>query len=113
MHLVIRKNLPIFAEKIDEMRKLACMFSFLLMVAGCVKQSAQEVPVSDMEVSGQVHEPVIEEVCRDAASDVLTPEEIAHWDSMNANGGRLLIRGAERNLDTIVNHLRIVFITDP
>ena len=105
--------MPIFAEKLDEMRKQACIFGFLLLVAGCAKQSAKETPASDMEVSSQVHEPVIEEVCRDAASDVLTPEEIAHWDSMNANGGRLLIRGAERNLDTIVNHLRIVFITEP
>lgn len=105
--------LLIFAEKFDEMRKQACIFCFLLLVAGCSKQSAQDAPASNMEVSSLVHEPVIEEVCRDAASDVLTPEEIAHWDSMNANGGRLLIRGAERNLDTIVNHLRIVFITEP
>ena len=54
----------------------------------------------------------IEEVCKDAEKDILTPEEAAHWDSMNAEGGHMLIRNAERNLDTIVNHLHMVFTTD-
>ena len=95
------------------MKRILILLIAITTIVGCTKQSAQEAPVSDVEVSSQVHEPVIEEMCRDAADDVLTPEEIAHWDSMNANGGRLLIRGAERNLDTIVNHLHIVFTTEP
>ena len=40
-------------------------------------------------------------------------EEIKWWDDANANGGYLLIRGSERHLDTIVNHVHILFITDP
>ena len=95
------------------MKRILILLIAIASIVGCTKQSAHEAPASDMEVSSQVHEPVIEEMCRDAADDVLTPEEIAHWDSMNANGGRLLIRGAERNLDTIVNHLHIVFTTEP
>ena len=58
-------------------------------------------------------EPVISETCNDFAYMTYTPEEAAHWDSMNADGGYLLIRGAERVLDTIVNHIHIVFITEP
>ena len=110
---MVRKVLLIFAEKKDEMRKPAYIFSFLLMVAGCAKQSAKEALASNMEVRGQVHEPVIEEMCRDAADDVLTPEEIEWWDSMNANGATLIVRGAERELDTTVNHMHFKFITDP
>ena len=56
---------------------------------------------------------VIDKVCKQFEGDYLTMDEIAHWDSMNAEGGSLLIRGAERDLDTIVNHVHIVFITEP
>ena len=55
----------------------------------------------------------IEFMCMDANSQTFTPEEAAHWDSMNANGGFLLIRGAERYLDTIVNHYHFIFIPEP
>lgn len=41
----------------------------------------------------------------------LTEEEIAHWDSINALGDGVLIRGSERDLDTIINHLRYWFVT--
>lgn len=53
----------------------------------------------------------IEETCWDLENDYYTPEEAAEMDSMNKTGGFLLIRGAERYLDTIVNHTRVVFIT--
>ena len=56
---------------------------------------------------------VIAFMCKWAEEGTLSSEEIAHWDSMNEDGGFLLVRGAERNLDTIVNHLRMVFITEP
>lgn len=55
----------------------------------------------------------IEEICKDVENDVLTVEEVARWDSMNEEEGYVLIRGAERNLDTIVNHLHMIFITEP
>ena len=41
----------------------------------------------------------------------LTEEEIAHWDSINELGDGVLIRGSERDLDTIINHLRYWFVT--
>ena len=45
-------------------------------------------------------------------SDSLTSEERAYWDSMNNNGGYMLIRGAERNLDTIINYVHLIFTTE-
>lgn len=62
----------------------------------------------------KVEEPVIKSVCRELMSDTLTPEEAAHWDSLNADGSRFLfIRRAERDLDTIINHYHVVFSTQP
>lgn len=55
---------------------------------------------------------IIEDVIKSYAADILTPEEAAHWDSMNAEGGYMLVRGAERYLDTVVNHLHFIFITE-
>ena len=55
---------------------------------------------------------VIEETCRGYASLYFSPEEAAHMDSMNEDGGYLLVRGAERYLDTIVNHVHLIFVTE-
>jgi len=41
----------------------------------------------------------------------LTEEDIAHWDSVNELGDGVMIRGSERELDTIINHLRYWFVT--
>ena len=41
----------------------------------------------------------------------LTKEEIAHWDSINELGDGVIIRGSERDLDTIINHLKYWFVT--
>ena len=46
-----------------------------------------------------------------ANSDTLTEEEAQRFDSLNENNS-LLIRNAERELDTIVNHYHFIFITD-
>ena len=56
---------------------------------------------------------VIGEVVNWANAERYTKAEMAHFDSMNAEGGFLLIREAERHLDTIVNHLHIIFIPEP
>lgn len=48
-------------------------------------------------------------ICDMFDRDLLSPEEIAHWDSLD---DYLLIREAERNLDTTVNHIHIKFITE-
>jgi len=87
------------------MRKIFLFFTILLAL-GCQRHSVHV----QQEVKQQS---VIEDVCKDFSQDVLTSEEIAHWDSMNAEGGYLLVRGAERNLDTIVNHLHLIFTTEP
>ena len=55
---------------------------------------------------------VIAFMCKQAEEDCLSVEETAYWDSMNEQGEYLLVRGAERDLDTIVNHLHMVFITE-
>lgn len=74
-----------------------------VMLAGCSASTRQKVTEQD---------PVIERMCRDAASDSLSHEEKAKWDSLNNKGEYLLVRGAERNLDTIVNHLHLIFTTE-
>lgn len=81
------------------MRKILVILTVLIMV-GCISTPPK-------------HQSVIERMCHEFASDTLTPEEAAHWDSMNTTqGGYLLIRGAERNLDTIVNHVHLIFTTE-
>lgn len=73
---------------------------FAILLCGCSSQ-----PVSKQFV--------IETMCEEFASDTLTSEESAHWDSLNiTQGGYLLIRGAERDLDTIVNHIHLKFRTE-
>ena len=88
------------------MRKLSLVSLVLFMFIGCCKHQSPVYQKSD-------HQSIIDEVCKDFSSDILTPEEIIHWDSLNANGGHLLVRDAERNLDTTVNHVHIIFITEP
>lgn len=53
----------------------------------------------------------IKEVCADCENLTLTDEDIAHLDS--TDGGFYLIRNADRTLDTIVNHQRIIFTILP
>ena len=88
------------------MRRFFYTFTILWALVGCQRHSVHV----QQEVKQQS---VIEDVCKDFSQDVLTSEEITHWDSMNAEGGYLLIRGAERNLDTTVNHLHLIFTTEP
>ena len=92
------------------MKKLVIVLVLSISIIGC---SGNKTPQSDTEDSVTVSEPVIEKMCKEFSEDKLTPEEIAKWDSMNDEGGYLLIRGAERNLDTVVNHIRLIFITEP
>ena len=88
----------------------------------CVDTSVEEVDSQDVAVDSaemarlKAKFPddslVIEETCKLFEEIQYTPEEAAHWDSLNAEGQHLIIRGAERELDTTVNHTRIVFITE-
>ena len=81
------------------MRKVVILL--VIALAGCSKQNQEQ------------QESVIDLMCHTVEDDVLTPEEIEYLDSVNAEGTGLIIRGAERNLDTIVNHTHLVFITEP
>ena len=82
------------------MKKIITIIAVVILFVGCKEEH-------------HVHEPVIEYMCKDAADDELTDGEIKHWDEMNEDGGYLLVRGAERELDTIVNHMHFIFITEP
>lgn len=75
----------------------------IIIFAGCSVSTEQKTVDQDS---------VIERMCRDAESDSLSYEEIAKRDSLNNIGGYLPVRGAERNLDTIVNHLHFIFTTE-
>ena len=92
------------------MKKLLITIPLYIACGGGPTQRVQSNKTND---SIQVKRSVVESMCRDAMRDTFTAEEAAHWDSMNAEGGYLLIRGAERNLDTIVNHYHFKFITEP
>lgn len=87
------------------MRKVLFWIFFIVLLVGCISEKKHPIE-EDLPVS-------IKEACEGIAEQELTPEEIAHWDSMNAEGGYMLIRNAERNLDTTVNHLHMIFITEP
>lgn len=73
-----------------------------IILCGCSSQPTQPLQPQS----------TIENICQEVNSTALTSEEIAHWDSLIADGECLLVRGAERNLDTIVNHLHLIFITE-
>ena len=100
------------------MKKIIPIIALLLLMLASCQQSGKVSRQGDLSadsvdvVADSDTMSVIESIC-ESFNDTLTPEEAARWDSMNANGGGLLIRGAERNLDTIVNHTHIIFITDP
>ena len=90
----------------QDMKKLFAA-TILATLLSCNSKSSQTE-------SNVVREPVIERTCMELMSDTLTLEEAAHWDSLNADGSRfLLIRRAERDLDTIINHYHVVFSTQP
>ena len=84
------------------MKKLVILLTILMLV-GCIQKT---------QTNNKANDSVIEAVIKSYAYDSLSPEEAAHWDSMNADGGYMLVRGAERHLDTIVNHLHIISITE-
>ena len=92
------------------MKKLVLTLMLISSIIGC---SGNKTSQNNIEDSISIPEPVIEKMCKEFSEDVFTPEERAKWDSMNNDGGYLLIRGAERNLDTIVNHIRLIFVTEP
>ena len=134
-YLAVRNNLLIFAAKYDDMKKILILLLSLL-VTGCWYTSAEseekttEIDSVTLAVEGKIDPlilsygkymevgrrlgktSVIDEMCWDVAWDRLTSEEIAHWDSMNADGGFIFINGADRYLDTIVNHFHMIFRTD-
>jgi len=56
----------------------------------------------------------VQEVCEDAERLFLTDEQIQELDSWLANSSEYeLVRNADRTLDTVVNHQRIIFTIEP
>ena len=80
----------------------------ILFVAGC----AGRVEHKTVCLGPQDSISTIEFMCKEAEEEKLSQEQIEWFDEMNEEGGYMLVRGAERNLDTIVNHLHMVFITE-
>ena len=78
---------------------------FLILSCSREKQTEKEKFLPPTETS------TIDEMIEWANNQEWTEEEIAHFDSLNENYA-LLIRGAERELDTIINHYHFCFTTD-
>ena len=111
------------------MRKLVLLFLIMLAV-GCGQKTSpyfQEAHVSIEDSLMVSFDSIYKAECRrlnwtsDDTSKIawicafektalpLTEEEIAYWDSVNEEGSCVIIRDAERDLDTIINHLRYSF----
>lgn len=98
------------------MRNILYILILISSLVSCLhnhpkKDVALEAPPIDTVAMDTCGEPVIQEVVEWMNQGKFTPEEAAYWDSM-ANEGCLFIRGAERHLDTIINHMHIVFIPE-
>lgn len=89
------------------MKSIVTIISMLFM-AGCVGRVEHKTVCSDPQDSIST----IEFMCKETEEEKLSQEQIEWFDEMNEEGGYMLVRGAERNLDTIVNHLHMVFITE-
>ena len=83
------------------MKKVVLLVLSTLFLLGCENTSKKNSVIK------------VGDICRDYSQRELPEQVAAEWDSMNAAGGYLLIRGAERNLDTLVNHTHLIFITEP
>lgn len=99
------------------MKKVAVIL-FGLLVLSCNGSNKTEYPTDDFqhhdsEDSLELEISEIEDFCADFSRSPMPPDVAAEWDSMNARGGYLLVRGSERDLDTMVNHIHIIFTTKP
>lgn len=86
--------------------KLKLIFLFILslyLLFSCSREKDKLLPPTETST--------IDEMIEWANNQEWTEEEIAHFDSLNENYA-LLIRGAERELDTIINHYHFYFTTD-
>lgn len=90
--------------------KLKLIFLFILslfLLFSCSREKQTEkdkfLPLTEIST--------IDEIIEWANNQEWTEDEIAHFDSLNENYA-LLIRGAERELDTIINHYHFYFTTD-
>lgn len=92
------------------MKQITLIITILLII-GCTTQSPNQktIPASDtisIDTTSQIT--TIQEIVDWANSQEYTEQEAAHWDSLSALYA-YPVRDAERELDTIVNHLRIHF----
>lgn len=85
------------------MKKIITVLT-ILTIFGC---STRE-PLNQLSTPTTIQE-VVDQL-NETFSD-LSPEEIAHLDSLQ-NYDAYQVGNAERNLDTIINHIRVQFRTD-
>ena len=95
------------------MRKILYLV-FFVCVVGCFTSPKKDLNTfADNNITGYDTVYVDEFIKDYILTDTFTPEDAAHFDSMNATGAGLYIRSAERSLDTIVNHYHLIFIPRP
>lgn len=86
------------------MKKLLVIFPLVLVFGCSSKRDKRTFPE---------HNPYIEEYELEHRWDNMTMEEKdRELDSMNAHGEYMLVRGAKRNYDTIIDHVHYKYITD-
>lgn len=99
------------------MRKIASYILVLILVIGvcCCNNRADNKSTVGVEKDSVEKDTLstIEFMCQDAMKMEMTKEDALYFDSMNAKGVGMYVRGAERYLDTIVNHIHMVFIPEP
>ena len=100
------------------MKRIILLIAVTVLLIGCGRKRIYHTYYKDIDTGTVVLEinetdSVIEATCEEFEKDSLSSEDIAYWDSLNATGAHLIVRNAERDLDTIVNHVHIVFTTQP
>lgn len=94
------------------MKQIIYIIVTLLLIAGCNSQRKQ-IPTEQLSET-PIDTVMIQEIDSIKYTvDFLnslewTEEEIAHLDSLENN---LVCKNAERDLDTIINHIKVIFTT--
>lgn len=108
------------------MRKIFYFIAALLFISivGCeLKRNNETIFKVEVEKINREHSDSLTKVYIDEISKMdiaerlkdttlMSKEEAAMFDSLNKEGGYLLIRGSNRYLDTIVNHIHYICITE-
>lgn len=85
-----------------------------LIIVGCSSQTKKEVPLKDTSEDSNLYEGDV--IFRDCKDKGITYQEYMQQidkslDSMTKNGEYILVRGSNRNYDTIIDHIRYKYVT--